>query len=190
MPGEGGSGKVIRHRAAAMPKGKMISLGALACMIFLYGITSPMLPPAYRTPAIYGMVFLLAAAVHAVRRYFPAANDANQDAVGLVVSRYPAAVSIQSLTGRSMLTMVGICVVLWAVLEALTGFQMFDLPLKVHILICFPFLLCLLIAVLMGKRTLWLSIDNFVLESFFTPRSSGDYAVVAAVSAEFDLRSL
>ena len=168
MPDEDGSGKVIRHRAPTMPKGKIISLGAIAGMILLYGIASPMLPPAYRTPALYGMVFLLAAAAYATRRYFPVANNADQDAVGLVASRFPAVVSIQSLTWRSMITIGVICVALWAVVEALTGFQLFDLPARVHILVCSPFLLCWLMTALMGNRTLWLEAGDFVLESSFS----------------------
>ena len=69
-----------------------------------------------------------------------------------------------------MTTMALVCVAIWMVMEALTGFRMFELPVGVHILVCFPFFLCWPIVMLMGKRTLWLGVDNFVLESFFNSK--------------------
>jgi len=145
-------------------------LGALAGMILLYGIASPMLPPAYRTPAMYGMAFLLAAASYAIRRCFPPPlTNPDQEAVKSVVSRFPAAVPIKSLTGCSMITMGVVCVAIWTAAEALTGFQLFVLlPTRVHILFCLPFLLCWLMAVVGGNRTLWLEASGFVMKSFFS----------------------
>jgi hypothetical protein len=151
-----------------MTKEKMVLVGAIMSMILVFGIVSMMAPPPFRTTITFVFVFLLMAAVSVVKRHFPTTTNANQDAVDLVVSRFPKAVPVQSLTGRSIITMALICVALWAVIEALAGFQLFGLPVGVHIFVCCPFFLCWLFTVLMGKRTLWLGVDSFVLESFFS----------------------
>jgi hypothetical protein len=73
-----------------MTKGKMIALGAIGCAILVFGIVSTtIVPSSFRTIFTYGFVFLLVAALSAVKRYFPATIEAKQDVVDLVVSRSP-----------------------------------------------------------------------------------------------------